>query len=39
MNKVQMIFNSIAAALGAAVGFLFGEVTERKSHDQYTNNQ
>ena len=27
MNKVQMIFNSISAAVGAAVGFLFGEVT------------
>ena len=27
MNKIQMIFNSIAAAVGAAVGFLFGEVT------------
>ena len=27
MNRVQMIFNSIAAAVGAAVGFLFGEVT------------
>lgn len=27
MNRVQMIFNSAATAVGAAVGFLFGEVT------------
>ena len=27
MNKVQIFFNSIAAVIGAALGFLFGEVT------------
>lgn len=27
MNKVQIFFNSVAAVIGAAVGFLFGEVT------------
>ena len=27
MNKVQMFFNVLTAALGAALGFLFGEVT------------
>lgn len=27
MNKVQIFFNSVAAVIGAVLGFLFGEVT------------
>ena len=27
MNKLQIIYNTVAAVIGAVVGFLFGEVT------------